>query len=151
MLNWVNTDKLASYGELFELKKVNLAQAMAGENGAERVKNYSVPMGAGMDFNYGARPVNDEILEALKKFAKEAQLSEKFQALYNGEVINTGEKRMVLHHMTRGQLGDAVVADGVDKRSFYLEQQKKVAELANKDVSYFNFSSEKTALLIQAL
>ena len=38
MLNWVNTDKLASYQELFELKKVNLAQAMAGENGAERVK-----------------------------------------------------------------------------------------------------------------
>jgi len=39
---------------------------------------------------------------------------------------------MVLHHMTRGQLGEAVVADGVDKRAFYVEQQKKAAEFANK-------------------
>ena len=57
---------------------------------------------------------------------------EKFAALYNGEMINTGEKRLVLHHMCRGQLGDAVVADGVDKRGFYLNEQRKIAELANK-------------------
>ena len=54
----------------------------------------------------------------LKKLAEEAQLAEKFAALYNGEVINTGEKRLVLHHLTRGQLGDTVTADGVDKTSF---------------------------------
>lgn len=59
------------------------------------------------------------MLNALVKLADEAQLADKFKALYNGEVINTGEKRLVLHHMTRGQLGDAVNADGVDKRSFY--------------------------------
>ena len=52
-------------------------------------------------------------LQHLQKLAEEAQLSEKFAALYNGEVVNTGEKRLVLHHMTRGQLGDAVEADGV--------------------------------------
>ena len=34
--------------------------------------------------------------------------------------------------MTRGQLGNAVEADGVDKRTFYTEQQKKIAEFANK-------------------
>ena len=45
---------------------------------------------------------------------------EKYAALYNGEVINTGEKRMVLHQMTRGQLGESVEADGVDKRAFYV-------------------------------
>ena len=43
----------------------------------------------------------------------------KRQALYNGEMINTGEKRLVLHQLTRGQLGDTVTADGVDKRAFY--------------------------------
>ena len=62
--------------------------------------------------------MDDNTLAALAKLAEEAQLSEKFAALYNGEVVNTGEKRLVLHHMTRGQLGDAVEADGVDKRSF---------------------------------
>ena len=132
MINWKNMDTLASYQELMNVERVNLVEAMSGENGAERVKKYSVPMGAGLDFNYGARPVNDRILAALSGFAQEAQLAEKFEALYNGEIINTGEKRRVLHHMTRGQLGGAVVADGVDKRAFYVDQQKKIAELANR-------------------
>ena len=65
---------------------------MSGESGAERVKRYSVPMGAGMAFHYGARAVDDAILSALGEFAKEAQLTEKFAALYNGEVINTLHK-----------------------------------------------------------
>ena len=121
MINWKNMDTLASYQELLSVAKVDLPQAMAGENGAKRVKNYTVPMGAGLDFNFGARPVNDEILAVLAKFAQEQQLTGKFAALYNGEVINTGEKRRVLHHMCRGQLGEAVVADGVDKREFYVD------------------------------
>ena len=91
---------------------------MSGENGAERVKNYSIPMAEGFTYNYAAKAVDDDVLDALVKLAKEAQLAEKFKALYNGEVVNTGEKRLVLHHMTRGQLGDAVNADGVDKRAF---------------------------------
>ena len=118
MIKWNNMDTLTSYQELLAAEKVNLQAVMAGESGAERVKGYTVPMGAGMDFNFGARPVDGKILDILAKFAKEQQLTEKFAALYNGAVINTGEKRLVLHHMCRGQLGDAVIADGVDKRDF---------------------------------
>jgi len=132
MISWKNMNTLSSYEALAKAEKLNLAAAMAGENGAERVKNYSVPMGEGLAFNFGARPVDDRILALLADFAKEAQLTEKFAALYNGEVINTGEKRRVLHHMCRGQLGEAVIADGVDKREFYVGEQKKIAELANK-------------------
>ena len=132
MINWNNMDKLASYQALKNTAPVALAAAMSGEAGADRVKKYSAPMGAGLTFNYGARPVNDEILSALAAFAKEAQLTEKFAELYNGAMINTGEKRLVLHHLTRGQLGDAVVADGTDKRAFYTEQQSKIAEFAKK-------------------
>ena len=132
MITWKNMDTLAAYEELRKVQPVALASAMSGEAGAARVRNYSVPMGEGLDFNYGARPVNDQILEVLAKLADEAQLTEKYAALYNGEVINTGEKRRVLHHLTRGQLGGTVMADGVDKRAFYTEQQKKVTELASK-------------------
>ena len=132
MIAWKNMDTLTAYQELQKTEPIALAAAMAGEAGAERVKGYTVPMGKGLDFNFAARPVNDEILAKLAQLAKEAQLTEKYAALYNGAVINTGEKRMVLHHLTRGQQGDDVVADGVNKRAFYLEQQKKVAELANK-------------------
>ena len=132
MITWNNLDTLESYKELSNVKKVNLAEVMIGENGAERVKNYSVPMAAGLAYNYAAKQVDDDVLEALKKLAKEAQLTEKYAALYNGEVINTGEKRLVLHQLTRGQLGDTVTADGVDKRAFYVEQQQKIADFANK-------------------
>lgn len=132
MISWNNLDALDAYQELKKTERVNLVEAMSGESGAERVKKYSVPMAGGLTYNYAAKQVDDDVLAALAKLADEAQLTEKFEALYNGEVINTGEKRRVLHQLTRGQLGEAVVAEGVDKRAFYVEQQKKYKELADK-------------------
>ena len=151
MITWKNMDSLASYEALKATKPINLACAMSGENGADRVKKYTVPMGAGLDFNFGARPVDDSILEALAAFAKEQQLTEKYAALYNGEVINTGEKRRVLHQLTRGQLGDDVIADGVNKREFYVGEQKKIAELANKvhNGEITNAAGEKFTTVVQ--
>ena len=132
MVTWNNLDKLASFEELKKVERVNLAEVMSGENGAERVKSYSVPMAEGLAYNYAAKQVNEDVLAALVKLAEEAQLSEKFEELYNGAVINTGENRFVLHQLTRGQLGNTVTADGVDKRAFYVEQQNRIAEFANK-------------------
>ena len=132
MITWNNLDTINAYQELSDIPQVNLAEVMSGENGANRVRNYSVPMSSGLAYNYAAKQVDDEVLAALAKLADETCLTEKFAALYNGEMINTGEKRLVLHHMTRGQLGDAVVADGTDKRAFYVAQQERIAELAGK-------------------
>ena len=132
MLNWKNLDTLASYEELKKVEPVNVAEVMSGENGAERVKNYSIPMMDGLTYNYAAKAVDDKVLAALAKLAEEAQLIEKYESLYNGAVINTGEKRLVLHQLTRGQLGDDVVAEGVNKREFYVEQQQRIADFANK-------------------
>ncbi|MCI6887736.1 MAG: glucose-6-phosphate isomerase [Lachnospiraceae bacterium] len=132
MITWNNLDTLASFQDLKEVKTVDLKDVMSGENGAERVKKYSVPMAEGMAYNYAAKKVDDQVLEALAKLAEEAQLAEKFETLYNGAVVNTGENRLVLHHLTRGQLGDTVEADGVDKRAFYVEQQNRIAEFAQK-------------------
>ena len=142
MTEWKNFDELASYKALGSAKKVNLKEVMAGESGAERVKKYSVPMAAGLNYNYAAKAVDADILTKLCDLAKEAGISEKFEALYNGEVINTGEKRMVLHHLTRGQLGNDVIADGVNKREFYEEQVKRIADFAN-DVHAGKIVNEK--------
>lgn len=133
MINWNNLDTLASFKELKDTKAVDLVSAMSGESGADRVKSFNIPMAEGLNYNYAAKQVDSDVLDKLVKLADEAQLADKFAALYNGEVVNTGEKRLVLHHMTRGQLGEAVEADGVDKRTFYTEQQKKIAEFANKE------------------
>ena len=151
MINWNNLDTVGSFKELSEVARVNLAEAMTGEKGAERVKKYNAPMACGLTFNYAAKQVDDSVLEALAKLAKETELIEKFAALYNGEVVNTGEKRLVLHHMTRGQLGDAVEADGCDKRTFYVQQQDKITEFANKvhagDIT--NAAGEKFTTVVQ--
>ena len=151
MINWNNLDTVTAYEELKKVTPVNLAEVMSGEQGAERVKKYSVPMAEGMAYNYAAKQVDDKVLAALVKLAEEMQLSEKFEALYNGEVINTGEKRMVLHHMTRGQLGEAVVADGGDKRTFYVNEQNKIAEFANKvhNGEITNAAGEKFTTVVQ--
>ncbi len=130
MANWNNLDTLASYGKLQQTTPVDLQNVMSGENGAARVKNYHAPMAAGLTYHYAAKAVDDDTLQALSALAEEAELTKKFQKLYNGAVINTGEKRLVLHQLTRGQLGDTVTADGVDKRAFYVEQQEKIAQFA---------------------
>ena len=132
MISWKNLDTLAACGKLAAAKRVDLAAAMAGEGGAVRVKKYSVPMACGLSYNYAAKAVDDDVLTALAELAKEAQLTDKYAALYDGEVINTGEKRRVLHQLTRGQLGGDVVADGVNKREFYVGEQRKAADFARK-------------------
>ena len=152
MVAWNNFDTLKSYQELKEnAKKVKLATAMSGENGASRVKNYSIPMGAGLVYNYAAKEVDEDIISTLAALAEEAQLTEKYAELYNGEVVNTGEKRLVLHQLTRGQLGNAVTADGVDKRDFYVEQQNRIADFANKVHSgeIVNAAGEKFTTVVQ--
>ncbi len=133
MISWKNLDTLAAFKKLTGMKdRVNLPQAMAGEAGAKRVAKYCVPMAGGLVYNYAAKAVDDEVLVALCELADEAQLVQKYQALLDGEVINTGEKRRVLHQLTRGQQGADVVADGVNKREFYVAQQRKAADFAHK-------------------
>ena len=152
MATWKNLDTLDSFGELKELKNhVDIAAALSGEEGGKRVADYSTPMAAGLSYNYAAKEVDETVLAALAKLADEAQLIDKFQELFNGAVINTGENRMVLHHLARKQLGNPVVVDGVDKREFYVAQQKKAADFANKVHSgeITNEAGEKFTTVVQ--
>ena len=133
MITWANPDTLSSWKKLLSLKgMVSVAEELSSADAAKRIKDYSVPMAEGLTYNYAAKQVNEQILKTLSELAEESQLLEKFEALYNGEVVNTGEKRMVLHQLTRGLLGKDVVADGVNKREFYLNEQKKIADFADK-------------------
>ena len=133
MANWKNLDTLSAYGALSKKRNsVEIASKLSGENGADRVKKYNVKMAEGLHYNFAAKQVDDELLDVLQALADEAELTEKYEELYNGAVINTGENRLVLHHLTRGQLGKDVIAQDVNKREFYLTQQKNIAAFANK-------------------
>ena len=152
MISWKNADTLNAWKKLTALKDhVKLQTALSGDGGAARVKKYAVKMAAGLSYHYAAKQVDDEVLSALSDLAKEAQLTEKYAALVNGEVINTGEKRLVLHQLTRGQLGQDVIADGVNKRAFYEEQRLKAAAFARKVHSgeIANARGEKFTTVVQ--
>ena len=131
MANWKNLNSLNAYNALLNRKdSVDLSGCMSGENGAGRVKKYDVKMAEGLHYNFAAKQVDDGLLAVMQELADEAALTEKFEDLYNGAVINTGENRLVLHHLTRGQLGKDVVAQDVNKREFYVTQQKNIAAFA---------------------
>ena len=133
MATWSNADTLSSWKKLQSLKgMVSVKDELSSADAVKRIKEYSVPMAEGLTYNYAAKQVNEQILKTLQELSDESQLLEKFEALYNGEVVNTGEKRMVLHQLTRGQLGKDVIADGVNKRDFYIKEQKRIAEFADK-------------------
>ena len=51
MINWKNMDKLEAYQTLEKLPCIDLAKEMSGESCAQRVRNYSVKMAEGLDFN----------------------------------------------------------------------------------------------------
>ena len=151
MIQWNNLNEMKAFQSLQQAARTDLTAAMAGDNGSRRVAEYSVPMAAGLTYSYAAKQVDDGILKELCALAAEAQLAEKFAELYNGAVINTGEKRLVLHHLTRGQLGGTVQADGVDKRAFYREQQERIADFARKVHSgeIVNEQGEKFTTVVQ--
>jgi len=152
MANWKNLDTLSSYADLQKTKgSVDLTKVMAGENGAKRAKEYTVPMAEGLAFNYASKSVDETVLKGLAALAEEAELVDKFAELYNGAVINTGENRLVLHQLCRGQLGNDVVADGVNKREFYVAQQTKIAEFAKKVHAgeITNVAGEKFTTVVQ--
>ena len=78
MINWNNLDTLTSFKELSEVERVNLAEVMSGENGAERVKDYSVPMTEDLTYNYAAKAVDDKVLAKTCKACKRSALTEKY-------------------------------------------------------------------------
>ena len=115
--------KLKAYAGDLSLKKLLSPQ---------RINEYEVNSGAGLKYNYAAKKTDKELLKILRELADERQLIEKYKSLLDGDIINTGEKRMVMHQLTRGQLGKAVIHNGKNLRDFYCGQQKRIADFAAK-------------------
>lgn len=128
MIQFNNLDKAPSYAELKNLAPADLHT----ELNAERIKQADIPVGGGLTFNYACRPFSTTSLPLLQKLADEQQLIDKYKMLLSGEVMNTGEKRLVMHQLTRGECAGAVKADGKDLGAFYREQQQRIAAFAEK-------------------
>jgi len=126
-LSWENLDETDSFSQL---KRIDEQIDLARELSRDRALSWKIDSGAGVSFYYGASLLSSSHIDALGKLAEEQELLGKYRALLDGEVINTGERRRVLHHLTRGQLGKDVVEDGINLREFYKEQNARVREFS---------------------
>lgn len=124
-LTYRNLDHTDSYGRL-----TGLAHPEVSTISAARIESSDIAAAAGLRYNYAAKTADDEVVSALADLAAEQQLIDKYHALLDGAVMNTGENRMVLHHLTRGQLGGPITVEGQDKRRFYAHQQSRIADFA---------------------
>ncbi len=99
---------------------------------SQRVSSCTVAGAAGWQYNYAAKAIDDEVLTLLADLAREQQVVAKYRAILDGAWANVGENRMVLHHLTRGQSGKAVVHEGKDLGAFYAAQNQAVVDFAGQ-------------------
>jgi glucose-6-phosphate isomerase len=127
-LAYRNLDHCAVFTALQEEKQVDLSAVLT----PERVGTYQVEYGnpAALTYNYAAKTVSPEVMARLADLSEEQQLIPKFRALAAGAAMNTGEGRMVLHHLCRGELAGSVVREGRNIGTFYREQQERIARFA---------------------
>ena len=128
-MEYKNLDKALAFKDLLKLDRVSLKNNLT----TRRIATYNATAGAGLSYNYAAMPVNGEIIAKLQELCDEMELVEKYVALLSGEMMNPGEKRLVLHQLTRGNCtGSTVIADGEDKDAFYREQLAKIRDFSEK-------------------
>jgi len=128
-LQFNNLDKTSAYKKL---RDYQIGRDLKSLLTADRVRSYDIAASNGLRFNFAAKLVDDRLLDILQELADEQQLVAKYRAILDGEAVNTGENRKVLHHLVRGQLGKPVEENGRDLRAFYLEQQSRVNKFAAK-------------------
>lgn len=129
MLNYIDLDKTSSFSLLKNQKPFDVKTGLS----AKRILSSDIPEAGSLVYNYAALPVDENVINALQALSDEMQLVDKYKALLSGEVMNTGEKRLVLHQLTRGRVLDTpVMADGVEKGEFYNTELEKIRVFSEK-------------------
>ncbi len=140
---WKNLDECKSFLALQNAKKVDIAKIFREDDIAKRISSYSIPIISGEYYNYAAKQVDDSLIDILQKLSEEQELIPKYKAVLSGEMINTGEKRLVLHHLTRSKESCPIIYDGVNIGEFYRLELEKIKRFtdevhANKILSSSN-------------
>jgi glucose-6-phosphate isomerase len=125
-----NFDKTDSYKELAALAASYRRFDFRAKLDAARVQGATVPMAGGLRYNWAAKQVDGAVFALLQKLSDEQELVAKYRAVLDGEVMNTGEKRKVLHQLLRGQLGQDVVFEGKNLGAFYQAERTRFSAFA---------------------
>ena len=126
-MEYVNLDRTKAFQELKGMEKKSVKELLS----KERIGKCNIKLGGGLTYNYASMPVSDDIVAKLNDLAREMDLIGKYKRILSGERMNTGENRLVLHHLTRGNvLGEKVEADGEDKEAFYKGELEKIRQFS---------------------
>jgi glucose-6-phosphate isomerase len=92
-------------------------------------------MAAGLVYSWAAKAVDEAALRALQSLSEEQELIPKYRALLDGELMNTGEGRKVLHHLLRGgggkaATGNPVIDGGKNIGDFYRKELERLSAFA---------------------
>ena len=140
-MKYIDFDKTASYSKLEALAKKAGAIEPRAYLSKERIQKCSIPMCAlneeALIYNCAGKLISDECLALLQDLSNEQELIQKYKALIDGEIINTGESRMVLHHLMRSPdaktlNGKQLDYNGRDLGKFYLNELERVYVFAEK-------------------
>ncbi|MCL2765188.1 MAG: glucose-6-phosphate isomerase [Treponema sp.] len=128
-MQYLNFDKVPVYKKLAE-------HAGTGFNfkeklDAKRVEDCIVPMAASLNYSWAAKAADSQCIKLLQELAEQQELIAKYKALLNGEMMNTGEKRKVLHHLLRGEQGQPVTEDGKNIGDFYRKELDRFSSFAS--------------------
>ncbi len=128
-MEYINLTSMPAFSKLKNDSKVSIRSLLS----AERIGKTNIKLGGGLVYNWAAMPVDDRIVRDLQKLADEMEVIDKYKALLSGERMNTGENRLVLHQLTRGNVLKAEVsADGENKEEFYKGELLKIKDFSTK-------------------
>jgi glucose-6-phosphate isomerase len=94
-----------------QIKDVHLRALFADDPG--RAERFSAE-GAGLFLDYSKNRITEETLRLLLRLADERGVAQRRDAMFAGEVINTTERRAVLHVALRAPRGTRIEVDGAD-------------------------------------
>jgi glucose-6-phosphate isomerase len=134
-VTYKNLDETGEYRRLLALAGEYRRFDYRGILDAGRVEHARLPLAAGLGFSWAAKALDQRVLEVLGALAEEQELIPKYRALLEGETVNTGERRKVLHHLLRSRdaashTGKAVLHEGRDLGDFYRKERDRFSAFA---------------------
>jgi glucose-6-phosphate isomerase len=88
--------------------------------------------GTGIFLDYSKNRITDETLDLLFELASQSGLSDRIEAMFRGDRINTTENRSVLHVALRMPKGTSLVVDGTDVVAEVHEVLDRMADFATR-------------------
>ena len=93
------------------IRDVHLRKLFADD--PDRAERFSVE-GAGLFLEYSKNRITDETISLLLQLAEAREVTQRRDAMFAGEIINTTERRAVLHVALRAPRGTRITLDGSD-------------------------------------